>query len=206
MLASIKDYPRVGWQDLNTESRRELKAFPALAVNMHNHQVLRDYPAFVVDSIQEDADWAGVTLGAWETKRMPSYYREMPEEEWRPQLLTGFMMIDTSHEPEIIVERFRKWLLKRHPAAKKTKPETRGRKSYRDRLNALGAMRLRFYCRTLSEAQKVAAPLRDKEQGLFYGDRTAWNRACDRAAEYYREVLNLPEKELPIHFSKGWQK
>jgi hypothetical protein len=167
--------------------------------------LVKKYPVFVGEVVQDDGVLATVSLAAWETKKMPASFRKIPEDIRRPWLLSGFMMVNLRYSPDDIVESFKRWLLKRHPRANKPPAEKRGRKSYRDRLNALIALRLRFYCRTLNEAQKVTAPLRDKN-GVFYSDRTAWNRACARAVEYYREVLDLPHSALPIHFTDGWQK
>ena len=115
-------------------------------------------------------------------------------------------MVNLGYPPAEIVERFRKWLLKRHPKAAEPPPEKRGRNSDRDRLNALGAMRLRFYCRPLSEVQKLTAPLQAKKRGLYYSERRGWDRACDRAVDYFREVLNVNGADLPIHYRKVWQK
>lgn len=204
-LASRPGFPRVGWQDLTSDDRQILKAFPDQAVEMHNQDLVRQHPVFIAELVQDNCGLAVQTLASWESDKMPALYRKVPEDIRRPSLLTGFMMVNMLHSPDEIVARFKKWLLKRHPRANEHVPEKRGRKSPRDRLNALGAMRLRFYCRTLNEAQKLAGPLRNKG-GMSYSDRTAWNRACARAVEYYREVLDLPENDLPIHFSNGWQK
>ena len=205
-LGGRDDFPRVAWGDLKAKDRELLKGFPGSAVQMGNDEVLRKYPAFVGDPAPDAAAFAQVTLGGWEAKRAPAAYKEATGEWRRKWLLSGFFMVNLGYRPDEIVKRFRKWLLKRHPEAGKPAPEKRGRKSYRDRLNALGAMRLRFYCRTLSEAQKLAAPLQKKEHGLYYSDRTAWNRACTRAVEYFHEVLDVRKTDLPIHYSKGWQK
>ena len=205
-LAARKEFPRVAWLELKAKEREMLKGFPGSAVQMGNDEVHRKYPAFVGDPAPDAAAFADVTLGDWEAKRAPAAYRDATGEWRRKWLLSGFFMVNLGYRPDDIVQRFRKWLLKRHPEAGKPAPEKRGRNSYRDRLNALGAMRLRFYCRTLREAQALAAPLQKKEHGLYYSDRTAWNRACTRAVDYFHEVLDVKETDLPIHYSKGWQK
>jgi hypothetical protein len=203
-LAGRDGFPTIAWQDLKPEDRQALKEFPGQAVAMHNKQLLKEHPVFVAEVVQDDGGLATVTLAAWEDKRMPALYRKIAKDKRRPWLLSGFMMVNLLHSPDEIVARFKEWLLKRHPRASKPPAEKRGRKSYRDRLNALGALRLRFYCRTLKEAQKTTTPPRDKR--LFYSDRTAWNRACAQAVKYYGEVLDLPDTELPVHFTEGWQK
>jgi hypothetical protein len=176
------------------------------AMQMHNRHFLSEYPVFISEAVQNGNGLADSTLAAWVEKKTPLAMRKMPPEKLRDWLLPGFFMVNFVHPPDRIVESFRKWLLKQHPRAKEKAPEKRGRNSHRDRLNALGAMRLQFHCRTLSEAQGLAAPLRSKEHGLYYCDRTAWNRACKRAVQYFREVLDASEKQLPIHYSAGWQK
>jgi len=205
-LAGRPGYPGASWRDLKTEDREVLKAFPGKAVEMHNVEMMRKYPMFIGDPEQDVAALGGMTLATWEATRIPPAYRDASAETRAKYLRSGFFMVNLGYAPGQIVEEFKKWLLKRHPGANKPTPEKRGRRSYRDRLNALGALRLRFYCRTLSEAQRLAAPLRTKEHGLFYSDRTAWNRACSNAVKYFREVLDVKETDLPIHFRKGWQK
>lgn len=204
-LGGRMGFPKVAWQDLEAREREMLKTFPERANERHNEQLVREFPVFDAEVVQENGGLPAVTLAAWEAKKMPAKYRSVAKGKRRRWLLTGFMMVSLLYPPDEIVGRFRKWLLKRHPRANKPAPEKRGRKSYRDRLNALGALRLRFYCRTLAEAQQLTAPLRDKG-GLFFCDRTAWNRACARAVEYYREILDLPEREAPIHLTDGWRK
>jgi hypothetical protein len=191
---------------LEAEDRALLKGFPGKAVQAHNQELLKKHPVFVAEAIQDGGGLEAMTLGEWATKRQPGAYKDATGEQRRKWLLTGFVMVRLGYPVDEIVKRFRKWVLKWHPEAGKAAPEKRGRKSYRDRLNALGAMRLRFYCRTLNEAQKLVLPLREKEHGLYYSDRTAWNRACNRAVGYFHEVLDVRETDLPIHYSKGWQK
>jgi len=202
-FAGEAQFPTVPWQDLKSKNR--LIGVPEQAIRLHKRQIAKAHPAFIAEVIQEAQGLARVTLADWEAQRMPAAYRKIPEAKLRPKLMTGFMMVDLLRPSTAILEQFRKWLFRRHPDASAPAPEPRGRNSLRDRLNALGAMRLRFYCRTLDDAQRLTAPLRRKH-GRFYSDRTAWNRACKRAVEYYREILDLPAGALPIHFSKGWQK
>jgi len=204
-LAGCSGFPEKGWASLSEEDHRLLTGLPGGAIKMHNQHFQSKYPVFISEVLQDGNGLADSTLATWVEKKTPLAMRKLPEMR-RHLLLSGFFMVNFLHSPEQIVDSFRKWLLKRHPRASEKVPEKRGRNSQRDRLNALGAMRLQFHCRTLSEAQGIAAPLRSKEHGLYYCDRTAWNRACKRAVEYFREVLDASPKDFPIHYSAGWQK
>lgn len=209
-LAGRAGYPRVPWQDLKPEDREALKGLPGEAVEMQNAAVLRNYPVFIGEAVQDAGALDGMTLAAWVQKRTPPAYKEASVETRAKYIRAGFFMVNLGYTPEQLVEEFKRWLFKRHPGASKPPPEKRGRNSYRDRLNALGALRLRFYCLTLPEAQSQAArlkaPPQKKDHGPNYSDRTAWNRACSNAVKYFREVLDVKETDLPIHFCKGWRK
>ena len=200
-LTGQPHFPRLAWMDLT--ERQTLKNFHSEAVGEHNLEFLSQYPVLIADVVQDNPRLPALTLESWETKTLPASFQNVPEALRRRAILSGFMMVNLLHSPELIVEEFKKWLLKRHPRANRPVPEKRGRKSPKDKLNALGAMRLRFYCRTLQEAQKTIAPLQ-QANGMAYSDRTAWNRACKSASKHFLEVLDLPEGDLPIHFTAGW--
>src|SRR6266704_4871647 len=170
-LAGCPGFPDTSWPALPAKERQELGKLPDNAIELHNRHFLSEYPVFVSDVPAEFAGLNETTLSDWKARRTPKAMRGWTAEKQRAWLLPGFFMVNFLHPPERIVESFRKWLLKRHPRATEPAPEKRGRKSDRDRLNALGAMRLRFYCRALSEAQDLTASLRRKEYGLYYSDR-----------------------------------
>lgn len=80
----------------------------------------------------------------------------------------------------------------------------RGQGKVRSSLNELGAMRLRHYCQSLPKAQDLVAHLRNKVNGMSYGDRTAWDRACQRAKSKLSELLHV--EDSPIRHTDGWRK
>ena len=200
-LLGQPQFPRVAWRDLT--ERQTLKNFHSEAVGEHNQELLSNHPVFIADVAQESIGLPALTLESWESKSLPPLFKKLTETQRRRTMLSGFMMVNLLHSPELIVEEFKKWLLKRHPRANRPAPEKRGRKSPKDKLNSLGAMRLRFYCRTLQEAKKTIAPLQ-QANGMTYSDRTSWNRACKSAYKHFLEVLDLPDGDRPIHFTDGW--
>jgi hypothetical protein len=186
---------------LSSDCRKGLKGLPLQDLGDQE-----DYPVFIAEAVQDVDGLGALNLDAWTSENLPKACRTATDEERQKWLLRGFFMVNLLYPPDEIVKNFKVWLLKRHPEAGKPAAEKRGRKSYRDRLNALGAMRLRFYCRNFKVAQTLVAPLQKKKHGLYYSDRNAWNRACTRSVEYFREILGVKETDLPIHYSKGWQK
>jgi len=195
-LADGTGFPALAWMDLEVEDRRKLTGLRTRAVEMHNREFVKEHPVFMAQITQETPELPGITLATWEAETMPKAYLKLSADDRRPWLLSGFLMVNLLHSPEEIVRTFTKWLTERHPRGNKPKPEKRGRNSYRDRLRALGALRLRFYCRTLHDAQTKG--------GLRYSDRRACNRACALASDYYRAVFDLPKTEFPLHFTNGW--
>lgn len=200
-LAGHPEFPAVAWLALT--DRHTLKNFHNNAVCKHKQEFHNRFPVFIADVIPENIGLPALTLESWESKSLPPLFNKLSENQRRRTMVTGFMMVNFSNSPKLIVEEFKKWLLERHPDANKPAPEKRGRNSPKDKLNALGALRLRFYCRTLQEAQKTIAPLQ-QANGMTYSDRTAWNRACRSACKHFLEVLDLPDGDRPIHFTDGW--
>ena len=204
-LAGCAGFPRASWQALEPHDKKQVIDLKGQALKIHNKEVAREHPMLTVAGIEEKQT-SGKTLSAWTKAKMPENYKNLSAERQRKNLWSGFMMLNLRYPPDLIITEFKKWLLKHHPKAREPKVERRGRNSARDKLNALGAMRLRFYCHTLNEAQNLTLPLRNTNNGLYYSDRTAWNRACLKSVEYFHDLLDLPDSCLPIHFSKGWQK
>jgi len=127
---------------------------------------------------------------------------------------SGFFAVNMKYGHAVLIEEFRKWL--RHfegkamldfpPAEKKAvKAKPPGRKSIRDALNALAAMRLRYHCGTFSEAQKKMQALKDKPHGMFYGRRSNANRACSLALRHFQNLFGWLDSAKPIHFTEGWR-
>ena len=131
------------------------------------------------------------------------------------QIKFGFFRVNLKYGHAILMEEFRKYL--RHfegkpmletPPFEKEKVESKppGRKSIHDALNALGAMRLRYYCDTFSEAKRKMLVLKDKPHGMFYARRDSFNRACNSALRHFEKLFGwLDPAEKPIHFTEGWR-
>ncbi len=205
VLLHRKEFPRIAWGDLTRDAQSTLlQNLPGRAHRSQEETMLENFPPFVGDDMS-DANFAIPTLAKWKKVVLPEAYQDIEQKKNGNWIRSGFFAVHLGYPPETLIEGFKQWLEAQTLPQPLPKVEKRGRKSYRDRLNALGAMRLRYYCRSLSEAQRlVATP--GQAGGLFYSDRTAWNRACDRAVKYFREILDLAGEELPIHYSKGWQK
>jgi hypothetical protein len=206
MLAFRSEFPGVAWQSLSSEAKDALRGFPARAEQFYSKAVLKEKPMLVMDAILKDPSLGRLTLSAWKEKRTPKNYRKLSAPDLAAFLVSGFFQINMGYSPKDLIGAFRDWVMANHPKATDNPKERRGRNSIRDRLNALGALRLRYYCRTLAEAKRIIAPLAPKPHGMAYSTRTAWKRACDAAVEYFHSLLRLPEDQSPIHFTKGWQK
>ena len=125
----------------------------------------------------------------------------------------GFFAVNMKYSHAVLMEEFAKYLrtfegkamLEFPPGASKAaNPKPRGRHSYRDPLNALGVMRLRYCCDTFTEAQKMMESLKNKPYGMFYERRDYANRACNRALRYFNELFGWLDPDKPIHFTEGW--
>jgi len=207
-LAGEAGFPETAWTKLQADAKARLvESLPNVAIEAVNANVARKYPPLVVETEMGNAELAGLTLAAWKAKVGALDGGRSAKPKSRPLQMSGFFTVGLAYDAEVIVESFRKWLLDGPPQLASAKRERRGRHSLRDGLNALGALRLRYLCRNLSEAQDLMMALRrTRPDGPSYRDRTSWNRACTGAVDVFRQVLHLPDTERPLHFSAGWQK
>jgi hypothetical protein len=209
ILAGTPDFPDILWQKLSHKMKEQFRDFPDRARRLHNEAFLKQNPMLIMDAMLNNHSLGSSTLNAWKVKRTPERYQKVlatHASELERLLMSGFFQINMGYTKDQLVDAFRDWLNRNHPRADNKPKERRGRKTARDALNALGAMRLRYCCGTLEQAQQLIAPLRSKPKGMSYRDRTAFNRACDAAVRHFQALLQLPAGQLPIHFTKGWQK
>lgn len=154
------------------------------------------------------------TLDMWKQQ----YRERLPAVSNTDSIKFGFFAVNLKYGHPVLLEEFGGYL--RHfvgkpmfefpPVAKRAvRDKPLGRKSLRDALNALGAMRLRYYCQTFSEAQEKMKSCANSENGtapLFYADRRDFNVACTRAIASFQKLYGWLDSELPIHHTKGWAK
>jgi hypothetical protein len=126
----------------------------------------------------------------------------------------GFFAVNLKYGQSVLIEEFTGYLryfegkprLEFPPAANKpVKSKPPGRKSVHDSLNALGAMRLRYYCAKFREAQEKMQALKDKPYGLFFQRRDNCNRACDSALRHFQKLFGWLDSAKPIHFTERWR-
>jgi hypothetical protein len=150
-LAGSPPFPDVPWQKLSSSSKKLLWDFPSRAGRMHDKFFLEEHPRLVLEAFSKDAPALGdSTLNAWKAIKMPKRYKKLSAETLDELLISGFFQINTVYKYEYLVEAFRDWLKKNYPKGIDSPKERRGRDTERDPLNALGALRLRYHCRTLT--------------------------------------------------------
>jgi hypothetical protein len=210
MIASLAyagdKFPGVPWQKLSSSEKKTLEDFPKKASQINNKDYREKNPMLVLNTLLQDPSHGESTLNTWKTKMMPKLFQKVSKAVQEKFLVSGFFQINMSYTQSLLREAFSDWLQANHPEGKEKSPERRGRNTQRDWLNALGALRLRFYCKTFTEAQARMKPQMGKPNGTFYGDRRSFNRACAASVRHFRTLLKLSDKHLPIHFTKGWQK
>ena len=206
-IAGRRNCPESPWQRLSKEDREVLKEFPKRAIELEEDWLMKLFPALVLEMpATKNAALSRLKLRDWAKK---SYGKLFPNdgEGLEDQIVFwGFFQIFKSFSHARLIEAFRAWLVEHHPKGAGKPKVGRGRNIVRDRLNALGALRLRYHCRTLNEAQQLIAPLKMKPKGMRYSDRTAWNRACETAIQEFQTLLQPPPGHRPIHYTEGWQK
>jgi hypothetical protein len=206
LAGRVEKFPHVPWQKLSSSDKQLLRDFPQRAAQVHNENFRAENPMLVLDTTLKDPLLGESTLDTWKAKRTPERYRKVSPPALGKFLVSGFFQINMSYTQPQLCMAFSDWLKANHPKGEEKPPERRGRNTHRDWLNALGALRLRYYCKTFTEAQTKMKLLRENTNSMFYEDRRSFNRACDAAVRHFRTLLELPEKYLPIHFTKGWQK
>lgn len=205
ILACCSEFPEVPWQRLSVSAKKRLGHFVGKATQMHNKHFRKQLPPLVLDTYLKTPALGEITLNAWKSRMTPKQCQKIPASDREGMLVSGFFQINTGYLPDQLIDDFREWVKVNHPKGHEEPKERRGRKSKRDALNALGALRLRYHCRTLGDAQKLIAPLAAKPHGMGLGERRNWERPCKAAVKHFAELLALPG-QYPIHFTKGWQK
>lgn len=207
-VAQAADFPTANWQKLTARVKRNFSQFSELAKTDHADDIKSKRPPLVVEADQNNCDFENLSLSTWAAQKVKERYGEIPDQMRQSLLLRGFFIVDLSQPPPMIEQEFANWLTKHHPKGTEGPPELRGRKSFRDKLNALGAMRLKFYAGSFNNAQdKIASlPKRDTKRYFSYSDLRSWDRASERAFRHFRELLGNHQADLPIHYSKSWRK
>jgi hypothetical protein len=206
ILAGCSEFSDVPWQNLSVSAKDRLRHFVGKASQMHNKLFRKELPPLVMDTFLKNPALGKITLNSWKSKRTPKRCQKIPAADREEMLVSGFFQINTGYTTGRLIDDFRDWLNVNHPKGREKTVERRGRDSKRDSLNALGALRLRYCCKTFTEAQTKMNILREKPNGMFYGDRRSFNRACKATVRHFRTLLELSDKHLPIHFTEGWQK
>ena len=118
--------------------------------------------------------------------------------------VAGEVLLNRAAYAEDIVSAFEQWVASLGVGRK---PSKKGRMNApTDALNALRALRLKFHCSDLEEAQKVLSKLNEEQQNVpFYKDRKSFERAAKRAVRMFQETLLLPN-EQPVRFTQGWNR
>ncbi len=202
-LASTPEFPTNPWQRLSEDGKRIMNDFYSRAIRADHEKLAKEKPALQISAF--DPRLGPTTLNDWKVRKVPKLYAGRDLESLERLIVSGFFQINLSYRNEQLADAFHAWLDKIRPHPAEPIKERRGRKNQRDALNSLGALRLRFHCQRLKDAQELTHSLMDTAKAMHYSDRTAWNRACGRAVAHFRELLQV-EKGLPIHFTKGWQK
>jgi hypothetical protein len=150
------------------------------------------------------------TLEAW----LNQHQQRMPHDSKGDPIKYGFFAVNLKYGHVLLIQEFAKYLraFEGKPMLEWPKPleanSTRrkppGRKSTHDWLNALGALRLRYHCKTFSDAKKLMNPLKDKPCGLYYARRDGFNRACRAATDHFKLIFGWLDLNKPFHFTEGW--
>ncbi len=220
-LRSVAGYPATPWQHLSNQDKEQLfrlfAEFPRIlryALTWHtpplsllNEDNIRR-PFFLAASNVNDP--ATMTLDMWK-----QWYRKChPAIADNDSIKFGFFAVNLKYGRPVLIEEFTgllrhfegKSVVEFPPSIEKPKAKPPGRHSLRDPLNWLGAMRLRYYCDTFSEALKLMKVLRaENPDAIFYARRDSHNRACDAALSHFQKHFGWLDSDKPIHFTDGWR-
>lgn len=197
-LASAVEFPKIPWQRLSQTAKSYLRNFYDKAVRSNTKSFQRNNPALVFDTVAKDASVGELTLNNWTAKATPKHYAKIPIEVLGKYIISGFFQFNLAHSHSHLINSFRDWLRANHPQTEIKTSAGPGRRTERDKLNALGALRLRHSTKTFNEATAKMKPL--------YPDRRSFNRACKAALKHFHTLLQVRQNSLPIHSAKGWQK
>ena len=203
-LAISKGYPRVPWQNLSQFDKDLITKDFLLTVDMAIYEFTSLNPAIVLSSNDSNE----MSLGQWKKQLL----QRVPKMMQGDMVKQGFFLINLTYGEEFLIKEFKKQIrilegkpMFKNPLDKIEKPKSKpvGRKSARDSLNYLGAIRLRYHCKTFSEARQKMIPLKDTG-GLWYAKRSGFNRACTAGLEHFYKLLGWLDSGMPIHFTAGW--
>ena len=206
-LVTSTGFPNTPWLNLSEIDRRVmLKFFASFPRTERYYKYWNDEPLNF--SWNESGE---TTLDSWKTKKEKFPFRPATSTD---RILTGFFSVNLKHSRRVLMEEFLGWLntFEGKPYSEAPldleKPEKKpaGRKSKWDELNALGAMRLRYHCKSFSETQKFLVTLKNEPHGMSYGRRDSFNRACDSAVTIFRNQWGWLDSSPPIHYTQGWKK
>jgi hypothetical protein len=203
LLASTPEFPLRPWQSLSKDAKRIMNDFYGRAFRTNREKLAQEKPPLQIGAF--DPRLGTITLNDWKIRKLPKIYAGMDRQALERSIASGFFQINLSYRNEQLASAFRAWLDKIRPHPPEPVKERRGRNNQRDALNWLGALRLRFHCRRLRDAEELIQPLMDTPNAMYYSDRKGWNRACESAVKHFRRLLIVNEG-LPIHYTKGWQK
>jgi hypothetical protein len=206
-LSFTDGFPATPWRNLSNKDRGILLKMIEGLPHIFQYSLTWNNPPLIFSTHEPET----MTLDMWREqcrKRLPSIPRTDP-------IKSGFFAVNLKYGRRVLVEEFAKQLtrfegkaisatppLEKELSAIKKPP---GRKGSYDVLNALGVMRLRYYCDTFAEAQKRMQPLKDKKHGLRYATRHNANRACELALRHFKLIYGWLDSEKPIHFTEAWR-
>jgi hypothetical protein len=204
-LAWVSGFPDKPWQKLSWKDKNFVFKYLAQYSHIWRYAETAHNPPLSF-SINEPES---MTLEMWKKRSR----ERLPSRPDTDPVKSGFFSVNLKYGRPILIEEFEKWLthfegkpmsetqfLKNQPSQLKQP----GRKSHRDALNALAAMRLRFHCETFAQAKKIMDNLKNKPDGLYYSRRDSFNRACVAAVTHFDNRLAWLNSEKPLHFTDGW--
>jgi hypothetical protein len=207
MLSHTSGFPTIAWNLISDKDKQIILKWFATAHHITRYEATWHNPPLTFASHEPEA----MSLEAWKKQcheRVPSIQDTDPI-KW------GFFALNMKYPRRVLIEEFAKYLTHFEGKAMSETPpiekeltipkKLAGRKSIYDALNALAAMRLRYYCASFSEAQEKMRPLENKANGMYYGYRTSANRACDVALRRFKELFGWVDSEKPIHFTERWR-
>jgi hypothetical protein len=204
-LVLADGFPNTPWQSLSGKDKLNILKSISVIPQLARYFATSNNPPITFALNEPET----MTLDMWKKQcreRLPTIPASDP-------IKSGFFAVNMKYGYDVLIDEFKKWL--RHfegkpmieyvtVLEKKAKSKPRGRQSFHDELNALGAMRLRYFCNTFSEAQMKMNSLKGKPSGMFYGQRYSFNRACAAAGSHFTKLYGWLDLEKPIHFTKGW--
>jgi hypothetical protein len=207
MLSHTSAFPKNAWQLLSDKDKQVILKWFATAHHVTRYDETWNNPPLTFATHEPDT----MSLAAWKKQ----CHERLPSRPDTDPIKWGFFTLNMKYGRIILIEEFAKYLthfegkaMSETPPIEKelsTPKKLAGRKSLYDALNALAVMRLRYFCASFSEAQEKMRPLKNKENGMYYGYRNSANRACDFALRRFRELFGFLDSENPIHFSERWR-